>query len=371
MLTEEEVRGLTGYDPSFIAALATHVNVEFSWVALIVGMLHSCMTYDAAASLTRFIVGSSYDERTVRRKFAEIGNALAERPLMNPTRRFMWLDKRFPNVTALVDCTTFPCRAKEWIQVGERKQSLTWCRHDNKDKGNCWKFEVITTLNGIPISVRGPVEGSIHDARVFCAGEPFPHIENEFFLADLGYVGCPHVVHGPKSNSKFASDWGSTTKQFFEKNIGLVRSRVERLFAWIDKHQSTHGSAYGKESAKNMALIIFNLEYLLGVAQSAVRYADDQHRIIPGEGREVPSPQEPWAQGTCSCGFRPTVESKKRTIKQIEETLLQQDRTGTWLPEDPKRPQKRGREPESQQSAIQTVQNEIRPSEVAALDSVT
>ena len=66
----------------------------------------------------------------------------------------------------------------------------------------------------------------------------------------------------------------------------------------------------------------------------------------------------------------PTVESKKRAIKQIEETLLQ-DRTTTWLPEDPKKPQKRGREPESQQSSIQTVQNEIRPSEVAALDSVT
>ena len=87
--------------------------------------------------------------------------------------------------------------------------------------------------------------------------------------------------------------------------------------------------------------------------------------------RIIPFRQEAWVRGTCPCGFRPTVESKKRTIKHIEGTLLQQDRTRIWLPEDPKKPQKRGREPESQQSAIQTVQNEIRPSEVAALDSVT
>ena len=75
------------------------------------------------------------------------------------------------------------------------------------------------------------------------------------------------------------------------------------------------------------------------------RYADDPHRIIPGEGQELPSPQEPWVRGTCPCGFRPTVESKKRTIEQIEETLLQQDRTGTWLPEDQRGPKSEGANP--------------------------
>ena len=56
------------------------------------------------------------------------------------------------------------------------------------------KFEVWSTLQGIPIFVSGAMTGSQHDASVLRRMDGFKHYEGEHFLADLGYIGWVGAV---------------------------------------------------------------------------------------------------------------------------------------------------------------------------------
>jgi hypothetical protein len=104
--------------------------------------------------------------------------------------------------------------------------------YSGKYRTHVMKFEIWTTLYGVPFFFRGPFPGSHHDTRMCRSGRFFP----EYLNADLGYVGLPHMVTPFKSTD--ATKPQATTVKDFDQNIQTVRSRIERTFGWMTKWKS-------------------------------------------------------------------------------------------------------------------------------------
>jgi hypothetical protein len=78
----------------------------------------------------------------------------------------------------------------------------------------------------------GLVEGSVHDAKLNRdRGELFPHLKFELALTDSGYQGKEHCLVPFKKRVRVELP---PDERRFNRHHRVLRSRVERTFAWLD-----------------------------------------------------------------------------------------------------------------------------------------
>ena len=106
--------------------------------------------------------------RALREDFSRTAKLLSSPHLMNPNLRFQHGVPWLSDVTCIVDVTTIPCRARKkhtvWDSTrGEYVQKDA--TYSGKHHEHCFKVEFWMTLAGVPFFFRGPVNGTIHDAK--------------------------------------------------------------------------------------------------------------------------------------------------------------------------------------------------------------
>jgi hypothetical protein len=245
-MNEAEILFVTGVrqglaDKIFAALYANSPleDLEYEWFLLSLAIIKNDLSWDASCGISRHVTGVFRSERTVRRRFSTVvtaANVLWKH--INQKIRFQYADARFPYCTAIVDGRPTRCRArmkKEIVDEQGRKRTRDET-YSGKYRTHVMKFEVWTTINGIPFFFRGPFPGSHHDTKMCRSAGFFPHCEQEYFLADLGYVGLPHMVTPYKNND--ARKPTAATIADFDQNIQTVRSRIERTFGWMTKWRS-------------------------------------------------------------------------------------------------------------------------------------
>jgi hypothetical protein len=255
------------------------------------------LTFTAAG----YLCSPPVDQRTIQRWFKDLAHAIKEKPILNPNMRFMHLHPSWPMVTAQVDCTTVACRHRHTVtmedtesdadgNVVSHKKDQTY---SGKHRDHVWKFEVWTTHQGLPVAFRGPVFGSIHDAKVFHgAGEPFFHFEGELFLADGGYQGCGHCLVPVK---KGVRNELTADQRRFNRHHRLLRSRVERTFAWLDKFRIMAMTDHDKDFMGDAMLIILSVTFL--TAQRSRKYEDAEDALPSAEARTL---TRCWCMAGCA-----------------------------------------------------------------------
>jgi hypothetical protein len=249
------------------------------------------------------------DRRTLMRDFHETA-VILEKAILKPESRFDETLPHLPRCTAIVDGTLIPCR---WRNSFESKQTPStdsdssvsqndsdqdkkpFRRKTIRDRNCCRKkkgvaiiglvVEVWCTLGGRPIWVRGPFVGSQHDGKSFqgidclsveTAGtidaeesgrdngwalrQLFPHYRTEVFLGDKGYVGCSHVLHEYK---KLPGQLLSMGQRRWNRRFRCVRSRVERLFAWMDRFHILHFCDGQPQHVRDAVIIVVCVFHLI------------------------------------------------------------------------------------------------------------
>ena len=198
--------------------------------------------------------------RTLRDDFSRIADLCRSPALMNPKLRFKHGVSWMSDVTCMMDVTTIPCRARKprdiWDEASQemRKKDATY---SGKHREHCFKVEFWLTLAGVPIFFRGPVPGSVHDAKIYKERTThgtflFDH-HDEMFLADLGYVDCNHCFVPFKAPRKGCLD---EHQDRFNRMHSWIRSRIERCFAHFDKFRFCHGTDHDITWVKDAVQIV-------------------------------------------------------------------------------------------------------------------
>jgi hypothetical protein len=224
-------------------------------------------TWEAAAG---FAVDGYVDPRTLQTRFKTVANQIAASTLVDPTVRYNSADVRFPLVTAILDGTPIPCRAQfsstDTELFGNRVATFS-----GKRKFKCWNVELWSTVCGIPLGFRGPMEGSQHDATLFQGlPPPFPHRIGELFIADSGYMGLDHCLVPFKEGER--EDYGgeevvnrgdgpTTIRATWNVFHRQLRSRIERTNSWMTKYRFFLHTERDKEWVKNALTIVIAVEY--------------------------------------------------------------------------------------------------------------
>jgi len=323
MLTrDDDFIAMCGASEDVLASMWEKTGQEalFPWFKLAACIAKLDLTNDAAAALCPLFLNRRYDERHVRRQVDAVFEA-AEGKLMDPTIRFRksQLDSRFPNCTGIVDVTTIACRAR----LGETTYS-------GKHSDHVWKLEVWSTLQGIPFYVSPALPGRQHDMKVLKETPKFAHVPNEFFLADLGYVGASHMIHEWKKNEEPED---SVRAALFNDHIHVVRSRIERLFSWVDEFKIFGGTDRGEASTSGFAYLAFSIMHAKMWRESGrTRY-------------EVEQPLRPvlFEDSICPCSFACTREEIDKAKAHRLHCMKVQEEIGTGYILGTKKPQKRAR----------------------------
>ncbi|CUG87327.1 unnamed protein product [Bodo saltans] len=252
-MNDDICRGLTGHTLSFLASVweKTKSPELFPWFTLVVAIAKNNLTNDAAAALTQLFCGKAVSEREVRRKLTEVYKLARSSCLLDASVRFRprELDGRFPGVTGIVDVTTICCRE---VGATPGHPDATW---SGKHRSHVYKIEMWTTMQGTPFFMTDALKGRPHDAAIFVSQSKFAHYNGEKFLADLGYVGMNHVVHEYKKGED-----PDDVATGFNDQVRMVRSRVERTFAWLDAYQIFHGTSRYQECVTGLVYICAALE---------------------------------------------------------------------------------------------------------------
>lgn len=210
--------------------------------------------------------------------------------------RFKHAHDLFPMVFGIIDTVPTHICAKDDFYDGKYKQKVL-------------KTQVAITLAGCPyhwIIFRSRA----HDKRIFVEGESIPHKDNEFLLADLAYVSSEirHVVV-PYKKAR-AQSLPSSAKKANQRH-SWMRSRVERTFAWANRHRLFTFSPYRQQRTTDLLDLLFTMEHF-AFRFSEKRPYDDVHEVRK-RGK------------TCTCAFRgPDKESLKWRFKYL--------RKATWKP---------------------------------------
>ena len=99
-------------------------------------------------------------------------------------------------------------------------------------------FQSYCMLDGCPLAITGPVEGSTHDSDAVCLSKPFNHKELEFIFADLAYISVRLMLTQKKGQPSESpeDDLGTPQDEWYDMEFRRVRNRVERVFGGLDKH---------------------------------------------------------------------------------------------------------------------------------------
>lgn len=91
--------------------------------------------------------------------------------------------------------------------------------------------------------------------RIFKETPKFQHLEGEYFLADLGYVGASHCVHEYKATEIHLDD-----VEVFNHHVHIVRSRIERTFGWMDRYHMFWGTDREDAAVSEFVYLAFAVE---------------------------------------------------------------------------------------------------------------
>ena len=232
-------------------------------------LLATNVSWDQLADCQPLWTSSGVNERTLRRDFNRIGDLFLAHPLMNPMLRFSHTIPWMEQVTVIVDATTVQCRAKREVRRGrdddENEPVIVDRTYSGKTRTRCFKIEIHTTMCGVPIFARRCVAGSMHDARLFKEGSKlYQHYTWETFLVDLGYEGCGHVLTPFKRRR---GEQLSADDALFNKKHGLVRSRIERLFSFMDLFRCFWHTEHNEKWLDRAVAIVLNVFYSLFASQ--------------------------------------------------------------------------------------------------------
>ena len=185
---------------------------------------------------------------------------------MNPEPRFTQGVSWLSDVTCMLDVTTIPCRARKPREAPDG--TTRGSTYSGKHRQHCFKVEVWLTLAGVPFFFRGPVVGSMHDAKIYMSTSVhrtplFTHHEDEMFLADLGYIGCAHCLVPYKKTGCGLTD----DEKRVNERISLIRSRIERRFAHFDKFRFLHGTDHDISWVRDAFQIVSVVTYGLLATQ--------------------------------------------------------------------------------------------------------
>jgi len=130
-------------------------------------------------------------------------------------------DGGIPFVTYLIDFTTT-----------ELENCQDPAYYSGHKKMYCLKYLVCVTAQGTPVSCIGPFPGRRHDYHYFREPLTTHHI-NDCALADGGFQGAgPHLLLPVRMDHELTAEEHATNRLH-----RLVRSRVERYFAFLKRHR--------------------------------------------------------------------------------------------------------------------------------------
>lgn len=298
----------------------------FPWFALCICIAKLNLTNDAAAALSPLFVGTLVSEREVRRRLDEVAAAAQEASLLDRSIRFLpsQQDGLFPQCTGIVDVTTIACRSK-----GEKVGSVdgTW---SGKHRDHVYKLETWCTLQGVPFWVSKAHQGRPHDMSILHETKKFAHYTGEYFLGDLGYIGANHVV----TEFKKGEDSGTVvTDAIFGEWMRVVRSRIERTFAWMDVYHLYHGTDRLEESVNKLVYLTFAVQ---------------QHKMLHASPRyDVELPPQPFTIGQrCGCLWQKSTELVNDAKAHRQKILAKLEDSGVGWVVETKKPAKRRRDEE-------------------------
>jgi hypothetical protein len=313
---KEEFCKTFGCPRSVATYMAKKTATTLNEVCFCLYVARANVTWDLVSLASGIFFPRRISEREARRRFTEVATKIKSAEFVDPKIRFNaeHLDGRFPGCTAIVDVTPIYCRQlrKGFSQRGDPIDTT----YQPKYKTRVWKVEVWTTLSGIPIAWRGPVEGRVNDMRLFRqGGQPFHHTATEVFLADLGYIGGNHCMTSWKTGEP---DVGENKKEF-ENNLSIVRSRIERAFAWLLKYRFFEHSAFEIPMLDLLLAIVMATEHLMGKLYP--------HYSVTPYPEDTPLPAKLGDTLTCMCNFeedREAVNMAKRHRTEVSEVYLRQ-----------------------------------------------
>jgi len=306
-------RKLTGYTAPWLTSFFTrHVHplcpdATFLDFYATVVLLRNNLTWDALEAVQgTWSPRRHVDERTLRHDVGKILRPAAMSTLalggdgyVSPVvrgARFFHRDRRLPGITAIVDATPVPCRGSSELMNFKYHSKVV-------------KFEVWCTLQAVPIYWRGPFLPKDHDAKIYAglAAEldaitprpPLPHLSEEFFAGDKGYVGHAHVITPFKKNdaegSQLAPGYAFTTREYFDDRFVCHRNRIEHLFARLDKWRILRDNAHTMHFLGAAFDLIMSLEHVEAMEFGA-RYQWQPDQPVPGD----------HFGAVCECELKPT-----------------------------------------------------------------
>jgi len=115
------------------------------------------------------------------------------------------------------------------------------------------KFQMITTLSGIPIHLSPPHDASEHDSTVFNRTE-LRDESWELILADKAYIGRPHCLTPPKKNQSIVKQNPAACARFFRWHRKF-RAPVEHCFARLHRFRFFKYSYWKKMTPRAVKFI--------------------------------------------------------------------------------------------------------------------
>jgi hypothetical protein len=279
----------------FAKLLKARKDVDEHKTLMSLGFVANAWSWMASTEFYETLCGTAISSRQARRMYEEVAAACATLPA--PALRFRHTEAHLPCATCIVDGTVVRCRShrseivvqkksgQQWIEckppasihcspeeeawfealvdraVQERDPAYRLCRVDRTYSGKhcvrAWKFHVFCTLRGVPFAFAGPVPASQHDKKLYDGARMFEHKEDEVVLADLGYVGARHCVVPFKGRDL------TDEQRRFNTVFGLVRSRIERMFAYFDLFRIFTHTDLQEENVKHAMEIVVAVMYCI------------------------------------------------------------------------------------------------------------
>jgi hypothetical protein len=216
---------------------------------------------------------------TAHRWVSDFLAAVRPRLIFDETIRFQETRLAFPfeHCTMLVD--GFP------VFTG---QSDGGGNYSGKYKRSGYKFQMITSLSGIPINLSPAQPAKKHDALLYAETDML-HEPWEMVLGDKAYISQPHCVAPPKKNQKVFKD-NPTKARVFIAWHRLHRAKVEHCFARMHRFRFMKYSHFRKIVPRAVRLIAWCDHVTLAHRAKLHRWLD-------------PNPHTITRAAECNCMF--------------------------------------------------------------------
>ena len=335
---------MTGFSAACVTKMSDLLGFDRKDVIAALSMMHSnfsnaYLPFAMFPFINRHLCESSWRYRV--EKVFHANDAVA---LHNEDERFLCRDELFPEVTGIVDGVPVYCHGPRDYYSGKNHQKSV-------------SFQVGVTLDGKPLFKLPPVRGSQHDSKSFRV-DPFlsGHRSCELLLADKAYMNNAHCLAPYKIRSNSSETIDSQKKLFFNRVHSHRRARVERFFAYLDRHKFMHYCRHKKEWIASAFHLMWNAEVLKSQSNTVtLRYPNtvtdaDSVPILSNLNLQHPCTCDFSTKAACIDGRRDALRDKfwsmrDRIEKEIEPKAPGHTRREAIVPEELARyrPKKRER----------------------------